>query len=54
MSGSGLKSDACVSKQLNSWESGARSKVRNGQHAGVWSPAAAGMAELPGGAWNAI
>lgn len=28
MSASGLKSDARLSKQLNSWESGFRSKVR--------------------------
>lgn len=56
VSGSGLKSDTLVSKQLNSWGKWCQvqsKKARNGCGTqGLGSPAAAEMAELPVGGWN--
>lgn len=55
--GSGLKNNALVSKQLNSWGRWCQAqskKVRNRQHVGVWSQGAVEMAEPAGGAPNAI
>lgn len=52
--GSGLKNNALVSKQLNSWGRGVRARVRNRRQGGARAQGAVEVAELAGGEPSAI